>query len=317
MQLICPGDRAALTFGPEGYSCSTCGRTYPVIDGVVRTLDRPDAFYEGAYENATRFVPKSEAWWHAWPLWLITNGYLWAVRRQVPAGSTVLELGCAGGVRYFGQRYRMIGCDLSGSALANTNLYACKIQADAAACIPLPDRSVDAVVSSYFWEHIHPDTKPRLLAEIIRVLRPGGQVVFVYDVETANPLIDRHRRRYPRIYARLFLEGDGHVGYQTPEENLALFRAAGLTVFSQQGLERTCLQSPSVYSKLAQFPGQAGPLLATLAGLGHGRLFRPYTALVRLVDALVCPRLPSGWARICLTVCQNGSGPDADHRGEN
>jgi hypothetical protein len=54
---------------------------------------------------------------HVWPLWLINSGYPWMVRHFVPPGATVVELGCAGGVRYFGQRYRMVGCDLSFSSL--------------------------------------------------------------------------------------------------------------------------------------------------------------------------------------------------------
>ena len=114
---MCVHDRHPLSEIESGLSCTECGRQYPIRDGVVCTLDHSDDFYEGAYENKVFFLPRNERPWHVWPLWLITSGYLWAVRRFVPPGATVVELGCAGGVRYFGQRYCMVGCDLSLSSL--------------------------------------------------------------------------------------------------------------------------------------------------------------------------------------------------------
>lgn len=150
LPLICPQDRAPLRQLEDAYVCLDCGQTYPIREDIACMLAAPDAFYEGHYGNQTQFLPRSEKPWHVWPLWLINSGYVWTVRKHVPAGAYVLELGCAGGVRYFGQRYRMLGCDLNGAGLRLIDFYPQRIQADAAACIPLPDCSVDAVVSSYF-----------------------------------------------------------------------------------------------------------------------------------------------------------------------
>lgn len=304
LPLICPHDRQLLSEMASGFSCAECGRQYPVRDEVVCTLDRPDDFYEGAYENQVHFLPRSEKPWHAWPLWLINSGYLWAVRRVVPPGATVVELGCAGGVRYFGRRYRMVGCDLSYSSLRKLTFYERKVQADAAACIPLPDKSVDAVVSSYFWEHIPPSAKPSILRECQRILRPSGKIVFLYDVETENPLIRRYKRNNRPLYDKLFIEGDGHLGYQGPRENAGIFKAAGFRVLEHRGMEKTWLQSPSAYVKLAQFGGRAQRLFARAGGLGRQPWFYPYMALMRVVDAAVCPWLPADWARIDLVVAE-------------
>jgi len=307
LSLICPHDRHALSENESGFSCIACGRQYPIQDGVVCTLDHPDAFYEGAYENQTYFVPRSEKPWYTWPLWLINGGYPWTVRRFVPLGATVVELGCAGGVRYFGQRYRMVGCDLSLSSLKKTKFYDKRVQADAAVCIPLPDNSVDAVVSSYFWEHIPPSIKPNILRECMRILRPGGKVVFLYDVETENPLIRRYKYNNRPLYNKLFIEGDGHVGYQRPRENLAIFEEACFRVVKHQGMEKTWLQSPSAYTKLAKF-GTTGYRWFTWASrLGQQPFFYLYTALMRLIDTLICPWLPVDWARIDLVVCRKES----------
>lgn len=303
LPLICPSDRHILSETLSGLSCAKCGRQYPLKDGVVCTLDRPDDFYEGAYENQVRYLPRSEKLWHTWPLWLINSGYLWAVRRFVPQGASIVELGCAGGVRYFGQRYRMVGCDLSFSSLRKLQFYERRVQADAAVCIPLPDGSVDAIVCSYFWEHVPPSVKPDILRECQRILKLGGKLVFLYDVETENPLIRRYKKRNGALYKKLFIERDGHLGYQRPAENLAMFEGAGFRVVEHQGMEKTWLQSPSAYTKLAQFGTCGGHLWAWASRLGEQPFFYPYTALIRLVDALICPWLPVNWARIDLVVC--------------
>jgi len=97
--VICPVDRHVLYVrsAEANYTCPRCKKLYPIKGGVVCMIETPNEFYEGHYRNHTRFIPKSEKPWHVWPLWLINSGYLWAVRKWVPAGATVIELGCAGG----------------------------------------------------------------------------------------------------------------------------------------------------------------------------------------------------------------------------
>ena len=236
ISLICPHDHQKLVELSAHFECTLfVGAPYQIDDGVICMLDEPDQFYEGAYENQVRFVPRSEKPWHVWPLWLINSGYPWMVRRHVAQGSTLVELGCAGGVRYFGKRYRAIGCDLSLSSLKRLDMYECRVQADAATCIPLPDSSVDAVVSSYFWEHIPPQLKPAMLQECQRILRPGGKIIFLYDVETRNPLIRRYKAKSRKLYDKLFIEGDGHLGYQWPSENIDAFKSRRVPCVGAQG----------------------------------------------------------------------------------
>ncbi len=196
--LACPADRAPLS-GSEGaahWSCPQCGNNYPVERGVVRFLEETDRFYEGRYLKTVRFIPRTESWLWAWPLWLINSGYVWAARKYIPAEATALEMGCASGFAYFAHRYRIIGLDLSFTSLAQVApLYETCLQADVVRAIPLPDASVDAVLSSFVWEHILPGDKPAVLAECRRVLRPGGHLVFLYDVESRNPLYRLMKRR--------------------------------------------------------------------------------------------------------------------------
>jgi SAM-dependent methyltransferase len=304
--VVCPHDRALLEpRGAEHEYCGRCERLYSVERGVLRFMQEDDAFYEGTYHNHVRYAPRGEAPWQIWPLWLINSGYPWSVREHLPAGSLVVELGCAGGVRYFGQRYRMVGCDVSRSSLQSlSSIYTTLLQVDATKCIPLADDSADGIVSSYFWEHVAPERKPVLASECARVLRPGGKLIFLYDVETDNPLIGHYARRSPELYRERFLAADGHVGYQSIDDNRRIFSAAGLRVIEHRGLEKTPLQPASVYTKLAAFGGRAQRAFTWGEALGRRPLFYPHTALLRTLDTLLAPWLPQRWARIALTVCE-------------
>jgi hypothetical protein len=140
--------------------------------------------------------------------------------------------------------------------------------------------------------------------ECARILKPGGHLAFLYDVETENPLIGRFKRRDAALYNRLFLEGDGHVGYQSSAENLALFVAHGFRVVFHRGLEKSWVQSPNVYQKLAEFDSIGRRALKLMGVVTRAPWFYLYTAIVRLVDASIGSFLPSRWARIDLTVCE-------------
>ena len=305
ISLICPVCRGKLDESKsDRCTCTGCGRIYPIEDRVLRLLERTDEFYEGVYQNHLKFVPRSESLLHAWPLWLMHNGYPWAVRKYVPERSVVVELGCAGGVAYFGKRYEMIGCDVSFSSLRHLPGYKRSLQADASVCIPLQDGSVDAVVSAYFWEHIPPAVKPAILRECHRILKPGGKIVFLYDVETDNPLIDKYKKRNRHLYDKLFIEGDGHVGYEPPRDNVATFESSGFRILEHSGKEKTFVQSPAVFTKLAEFGGMSTPIFERAKMLGKKPWFYPYTGLVRIVDEMVCPFLDESWARIDMLIAE-------------
>jgi SAM-dependent methyltransferase len=164
---------------------------------------------------------------------------------------------------------------------------------------------VDAVVSSYFWEHILPEVKPRILSEVKRILRSGGKLIFLYDVETKNPVIRHYKAKDPALYERLFIEGDGHFGYQRPIRKPGKYlEKADFRVIAHKGMEKTWLLSPSANTKLAQFGAFGSGLLTWASRLGQKPFFYSYTALMRIIDTLICPWLPADWARIDLVVCE-------------
>ena len=109
-----------------------------------------------------------------------------AMRRLAPwDGRTIVDLGC--GTGYWLQRYaadaaRVIGIEpdpalRSAAVMRTASLPAVDILAGSAERIPLPDASVD-VMHARFAYFFPPGTEAGV-TEVLRVLRPGGQLVVV------------------------------------------------------------------------------------------------------------------------------------------
>jgi SAM-dependent methyltransferase len=67
---------------------------------------------------------------------------------------------------------RVDGCDVDRAVLSNPHLTAASLVRDNV--LPYPDASFDMILSSYVWEHI--DEPDRAIAEMLRVLKPGGLI---------------------------------------------------------------------------------------------------------------------------------------------
>jgi 2-polyprenyl-6-hydroxyphenyl methylase/3-demethylubiquinone-9 3-methyltransferase len=92
-------------------------------------------------------------------------------------GPTLVDLGCGGGLlATHVAAYRHVGVDLSARSLSTAAGHGVlPIRADAAA-LPLRDHVADVLVAGELFEHVA--DLPRVIAEIARVLRPGGTLVF-------------------------------------------------------------------------------------------------------------------------------------------
>jgi arsenite methyltransferase len=148
--------------------------------------------------------------------------------------------------------------------------------------LPLPDASVDAAVATQVFEYVA--DIPGALAEVRRVLRPGGRVL-VLDTDWDS--IVWHSNDDART-ARLLTAWDEHLADpHLPRTLGAALRAAGFTVARPQVLPLFNVGSnPNTYSAgLIQFiaafvPGRAGVTesdvrawLDDLASLGEDSFF--------------------------------------------
>lgn len=100
------------------------------------------------------------------------------IPRATRPGAVLIDVACGGGllapyVEPLG--YRHIGLDLSAPSLQVAREHGVDpVRADARR-LPFADESADVVVAGECLEHV-PDL-PRVLAEVCRVLRPGGTLV--------------------------------------------------------------------------------------------------------------------------------------------
>lgn len=306
--LACPVHHEPLTWQSDAFVCRICGPTGRRHGAVRSFIESADPFYEGKYDNRTKYIPKNDGFWATLPLAIVLQGYTRAVAKSLRAGSTVLELGCAGGIAWLGRRYSMVGLDIASGALPlAAEDYALLIQGDATN-IPLREKSVDGVISSFFFEHFDDAGKAAILSECWRVLRPGGKIIFYYDIWSENKVISAYRRSRPDLYKREFLDGDCHIGYVTPPDNDKIFHEAGFQIERQTYHQRTPILDNSCWQKFSKWPGIMGAYAKVNKTLTSGLFRLPALTLIAVVDGTVGKFLPRSHARCVTTVARKTNG---------
>ncbi len=149
-------------------------------------------------------VPETEGatitWWA--PLydactWLVSFGSVSGIRKstvkaaRLKAGEAVLDVGCGTGdltlraARRVGAEGRAVGIDASPNMVKIARRKAAKKGRDVdfrvapIEDLPFADGEFDAALSSFMIHHLPDDLKLRGLAEVRRVLKPGGRLVVV------------------------------------------------------------------------------------------------------------------------------------------
>jgi SAM-dependent methyltransferase len=100
---------------------------------------------------------------------------------RLPRGAAVLDVGCAFGygTALLAARYQVAGIDPSETYIrqAQRRYPGIPFMVGTADALPYPSGRFDGAVMLDVLEHLPPGTEGRALAEIARVLRPGGVLV--------------------------------------------------------------------------------------------------------------------------------------------
>jgi Methylase involved in ubiquinone/menaquinone biosynthesis len=114
---------------------------------------------------------------------------------QLQGGDSILEIGFGSGVSFsnLADMYRHIhGLDLTADAAPIAEMFAgmginTDLRNGSVLEMPYADNQFDAVLLISILEHLQPDDQAKAFAEILRVLKPGGQLV--YGVPVERPLM--------------------------------------------------------------------------------------------------------------------------------
>jgi 2-polyprenyl-6-hydroxyphenyl methylase / 3-demethylubiquinone-9 3-methyltransferase len=165
---------------------------------------------------------------------LVPGRLAWMDRQIGWAGKDVLDLGCAGGfmAEALAERdARVTGIDPASEAIAAARAHAAQIghqiryDVGVGEDLPYDDAAFDAVVCVDVLEHVQ--DLPRVLAEVARVLRPGG--LFLFDTINRNPLARLATITVAEDILRLLPRGTHDPDmFIKPSELRDALRAAGL-----------------------------------------------------------------------------------------
>ena len=159
-----------------------------------------------------------------------TSGLL----NELPAGATVLDLGCGTGVpttQELARRFKVTGVDISQRhiTLARQNVPEAQfIQADITQ-LDFPPASFDAIAAFYSLIHVPRQEQPKLLRDIASWLRPGGLLVATMGAHSVK-----------REFEEDFLGARMFWSSFDSETNKRLVKETGLHIMSAQ--EETAME---------------------------------------------------------------------------
>jgi sarcosine/dimethylglycine N-methyltransferase len=202
---------------------------------------------------------------------------------QVGDGSRVADFcaGLGGTVRYLAHKYGadVTGIELTPARVSGAQELTRRVGLDGTARIiegnvmdvPLPDASVDAVVSQEAFCHV-PDVN-RAVAEAFRILRPDGRLAFTHWIAN-QPLTSAD--------AQLMWEGMAIQPLRSIPEYRSLVESVGFTVISTKDLTEEWApilkERLAMYQRLREEARQAG------TPMGHDAFHESYIRFVDLIQ---------------------------------
>src|SRR6266850_5551648 len=204
------------------------------------------------------------------------------LRKLLPRGKTLLEVGCHAGVlldRFRGQGWSVSGVEPDGRA-ANfaRSHYGLDVKASTLEDAGYDPATFDAVVMLHVIEHL--DDPAATVQAIARVLRPGG--ILVIETPVYDTLMYRLLGRRERS-----LSCDGHVFFYTARTLVALLERCGFETVRARRVGRTMsagrlLWNLGVMSKSTTVQRTIDRLNAAWGLINRGRLYLNTRDMIRV-----------------------------------
>jgi ubiquinone/menaquinone biosynthesis C-methylase UbiE len=131
---------------------------------------------------------------------------------------TILDVGCGTGrtlaqIRAALPDAELIGLDLSPYYLEEARGLDARLVEANAEDMPLPDASVDAIVSVYLFHELPRNARRNVMAQMLRVLRPGGRLVILDSVQRSDAeeivyFLERFQRELHEPFYRDYIRDD-------------------------------------------------------------------------------------------------------------
>lgn len=218
-------------------------------------MPNPQMVRRGEYAARGDYHRTLDPAWDYYPTYLAK---LTAVRRYLdalPRTTRVLDAGCGEGVLVdeYADRLDITGLD--------ANYASDRVTHGSLVALPFPAASFDRALCLDVLEHLAYEEQPRALAEIFRVLRPGGELL----VSVPN-LAHLQSRVQFLLRGRLIRTASEykHPGDRPAAEYISLARAAGFALLHRRGIFPTL---PVVTHFIRRHPRALAPLHRALTRL--------------------------------------------------
>jgi SAM-dependent methyltransferase len=218
-------------------------------------MPHPELVRGGEYAARGDYHRTLDPAWDYYPTYLAKLDAVRAYLNALPSGTRVLDAGCGEGIlvdEYAG-RLRMTGLD--------ANYASERVTTGSLMALPFADASFDRALCLDVLEHLAYEDQPRALAELHRVVVPGGELfVSIPNLAHLQSRIQfLLRGRLIRTASEFKHPGDRPVG-----EYLQLAQRAGLTLVRRRGIFPTV---PIVTRLVRKHPRALAPVHRALTAL--------------------------------------------------
>ncbi len=234
--------------------------------------------------------------------------FFWYMAKYLNKGASVLEFGPAGGNLWIAQYFKVTGIELSPrSAEACRQVYP-EVQVGNICDVGTLGRTFDGVASSFVLEHMAEEEAAAALRGCWAVLKPGGVLICLCDLDCDHPILARVRKHYPDAWREAFINIVGHIGLRREDDWKKLISSSGYNIVEWVVQSRFPVLDSCPMIQLSISPANGRVL--RLVGTVFDRLNQvPYVMTIwnfafSFLDWMTRPFLPRQWGYRLLFVAK-------------